>query len=65
MANCKTCEHAIFDAQWGEYKCDIFKRVTYNADHDFMLVQCSESYKKGTPKESKENADYEANLSDS
>lgn len=62
MENCKTCEHAIFDAQWGEYKCEVYKRVTYNANSDVMIVKCGKNYKKGTPKESKINADYEANL---
>lgn len=65
MENCKTCGRAIFDALWGEYKCDISKVITYDADFDRMLVGDCDHYKKGTPKESKKNADYEANLSDS
>ena len=23
MNNCKNCKHAIFDEQWGEYKCKV------------------------------------------
>lgn len=26
MENCKTCEHAVFDEKYGEYKCK--KRLT-------------------------------------
>ena len=64
MANCTTCENAIFDALWGEYKCSVYKRVSYSADFKTMLVDGCKDYKNGTPKESKANADYKADLYD-
>lgn len=48
---CQTCKNAIFDAQWGEYKCDV-KKVTFKT-----LDSCGD-YAKGTPKQSKENEEY-------
>ena len=53
MDNCITCEHAIFDAVWGEYKCDVNAHRVLNP----KWFKC-ESYKEGKPKESKANADY-------
>lgn len=48
---CQTCKKAIFDAQWGEYKCSSTGLVYHN------LALCGE-YDKGTPTESKENEEY-------
>lgn len=48
--NCPTCSNAIFDAQWGVYKCDIKKRNVYSEVDE----PCTD-YKFGTPKDSKEN----------
>lgn len=56
MDNCKTCEHAIFDPVWGEYKCSV-RQTTIPILLD--SAECK-SYKKGTPAISKENEDYEA-----
>jgi hypothetical protein len=53
MANCATCEKAIHDAVWGEFKCSVFKHRVYNHE-----IACKE-YNKGTPKESKRNDSYE------
>lgn len=52
---CQTCKNAIFDAQWGEYKCGK-NGITY---HD--LAFCG-SYDKGTPAESKENEYYDRRM---
>lgn len=60
MSNCRECSNAIFDAVWGEIKCSVWQHRIYDPDK----VACS-TYKKGTPKESKANANYEANLHDS
>lgn len=27
MNNCRNCEHAIFDEEWGEFKCEVHKRT--------------------------------------
>ena len=27
--NCTTCEHSVFDEQWGEYKCKFFEHRMY------------------------------------
>lgn len=48
---CATCEHAIFDAKWGDYKCDKSGLV-------YIYLHACDSYKEGTPKESKKNEDY-------
>lgn len=60
MENCTTCEHAIFDALWGEYRCAVRGTRLY-----IMLdsSECSD-YNKGTPGESKLNADYDAKFVD-
>jgi hypothetical protein len=59
MAKCATCENAIFDAKYGDYKCSIKEHYIY--DHESM-VDCKD-HKNGTPKESKANADYETEMS--
>ena len=61
MSKCSTCGNAIFNALWGEYKCTIRQHVIFQPE----LYKDCEHYNDGTPKESKENADYEANLQDS
>lgn len=48
---CQTCKNAIFDACWGEHKCGL-NGITYR-----RLEVCGD-YKNGTPKESKENEEY-------
>lgn len=54
MVNCSVCEHAIFDAKWGEYKCEMKQTYVYK----YGLLDCPD-YKKGIPKASKENTEYE------
>ena len=61
MNSCANCGHAIFDAKWGEYKCEIKKRTVYNGSVIDITISC-EDHTPGTPKESKKNADYEASL---
>lgn len=51
MSNCSTCEYAIFDELWGEYKCKIRHRRVYKPGKE--SVNC-EWYKKGEPSESKD-----------
>ena len=60
MENCTTCEHAIFDALWGDYRC--MKRET----KVYILLGPDEcvDYNKGTPGESKLNELYEAKFVD-
>ena len=58
MSNCEKCKNAIFSALWGEYKCDVHKRMIFAPE---MYEDC-EHFAEGSPKESKENAEYEANL---
>lgn len=29
MENCTTCEHSVFDEEWGEYKCTLRKTRIY------------------------------------
>lgn len=48
---CQTCKKAIFDAQWGDFKCSI-NGLTYR-----KLDVCGD-YDKGAPSESKENEEY-------
>ena len=43
--NCKTCEHAIFDEIWGDYKCKKYEIIV----HPDERLDC-ESYKKGKTK---------------
>lgn len=31
-SNCYTCKNAIFDEQWGEYKCRLRKKYIYNVE---------------------------------
>ena len=56
MTTCKTCANAIYDALWGEYKCSIKGRRIYEPEKEIDCV----IHKPGTPKESKVNAEYEA-----
>lgn len=58
MSKCSTCENAIFDMLWGEYKCTVRQHMIF---HPELYKDC-EHYKNGTPKESKTNADHEADL---
>lgn len=46
--NCTTCENAVFDELWGEYKCKEFKRRIY------ILLGSSECPKYKKKKEKKE-----------
>lgn len=59
--NCTTCMKAIFDRKWGNYKCSEKKCMIHDVEN---LLSCS-GYKKGNPKESKSNDDYEKALRDS
>ena len=51
MNSCSTCEYAIFDELWGEYKCKIRQQRVYKPGKN---IPC-EWYKKGTPTESKDD----------
>lgn len=42
---CKTCEHALFNELWGDYKCAVSGLYIYK-DEDCQ--DCTD-YKKGTP----------------
>ena len=53
--NCVTCAKAIHDSVWGDFKCSVYQHYVY----DNQIANCKE-YKKGTPMESKDNADYKA-----
>lgn len=48
---CQTCKNAIFDAQWGEFKCSVKKRNCRN------IVGCSD-FVNGVPQESKDHEEY-------
>lgn len=49
MNPCKTCEHAVFDPLWGEYKCTVKEHYIYgDVDHE-----CPD-HKEGTPAISKD-----------
>lgn len=61
--NCTNCGNAIYDAQWGEYKCAVSKHTVYGPGRIDITIDC-EHHIPGNPKESKNNADYEANLQD-
>lgn len=45
MDNCKTCTYALFDENWGEYKCEKRKTTIY-----ILLTpdECSDFEKKKT-----------------
>lgn len=60
MGNCTTCGNAVFDPQWGEYKCKVRKTTVY------ILLDSSEcaSYKKGEPERSKEEYDNDQDVVD-
>lgn len=57
MENCTTCAHAIFDAQWGDYKCEVIKKTVY------QVTKCM-YYEEGKPTESKVNELYEEKFVD-
>ena len=42
MDNCTNCKYAVFDKQWGEYKCNFYNHRIY------ILLDSSEcrNYKK-------------------
>lgn len=50
MGKCASCEYAVWDSTWGEYKCKIRSLRVYKPPMDIC-----EWYKKGTPSESKSN----------
>ena len=52
--NCKGCGNAIFDALWGDLKCSVYKRRCRKSE----LEEGCNDYKKGEPKESASNVDY-------
>lgn len=54
MANCKNCEHDVFDIVWGECKCEVHKKYVYDTE---AMENC-EDFKQGTPKESKEGYEH-------
>ena len=62
VKSCSNCGKCIFDAHWGDYKCEVFQHSIRQGTL-FTAIDC-EHHKLGTPKESKKNADYEANLQD-
>lgn len=48
MNSCKTCEKAIFDEIWGDYKCKVDEII-----HDPDKKMDCENYKPGSPTMSK------------
>ena len=44
MIRCVNCEHAVFDEQWGEYKC---KKKHYTIYYDSESANCKDYKKKG------------------
>lgn len=50
MSNCKTCANAIFNEQWGEYKCKVFQKTIYDPSR---ILGC-EAYKKKPEKKESE-----------
>lgn len=58
--NCVTCSNAIRDSVWGDFKCSIHKHYVYDRE----IAGCKK-YSKGTPQESKANADYNVNHKES
>lgn len=44
MTRCTTCEHAVFDELWGEYKCKKKHRKVYK---DAESAKCEDYKKKG------------------
>lgn len=53
--SCKNCGKAIFDALWGDWKCSVHKRWCRKSE----LEKGCDDYKKGEPKESASNVEYE------
>lgn len=55
-ARCDQCAHAIFDPDFGEWKCLIYQHVVYEMGSVDALggIDCMD-YKAGKPGESKEN----------
>lgn len=49
MNSCKNCANGIFDEQWGEYKCKVYKHRIYDVD---KYLDCP-SHKAKNEKESK------------
>lgn len=54
--SCKTCENAIFNERWGEYKCKISQHRIYEPDDQKNCID----YKKGEPTPSaRKDDDYD------
>lgn len=53
MRICKTCEHCIFDEQWGEYKCKKHQHRIYNP----MQIGACKGYSQKKKKEKEEKKD--------
>lgn len=51
MADCLTCENAIFDELWGEFKCKVREHRVYQP----LGTKTCDHYKKGKPTESKDD----------
>ena len=47
MNNCETCNNAIFDHVWGEYKCKVTQHRIYEPMEN---IDCSDYKKKETKK---------------
>lgn len=52
MKDCKTCENRIFDEQWGEHKCTVYKHRIYDVD---KYIDCPSHKSKNTKGEEKTN----------
>lgn len=50
MSKCASCEYAVWDSTWGEFKCKARALRVHKPPMDIC-----EWYKKGTPSESKNN----------
>lgn len=44
LQSCFTCQHRIFDEQWGEYKCMFYEHRLYDYDR---YTDCRAYKKKG------------------
>jgi len=58
--NCKTCGRAILNARWGDLKCSVYERQCRKSE----LEKGCDEHKKGEPKESASNAEYERSHDD-
>lgn len=61
MAHCSECNHSIFNALWGEFRCDITKRTVYNPS---VQADICKDFDKGIYHESAGNKLYDEKMED-